>query len=231
MTKRRPNAPRRSSKVHDDDAFVAGVLEASNWARDNRQKLVTGGIALAVVVVVGWYFVATNVNRSRRALVELEQVTAVANSADPEQAKAELSAYVEQFGATPYGDEARLTLAVLYLETDLPGQALNTIRSANSGPGDPLGPQFLALEAKALETRGDLEAAEEVYLRLANLANHEFQRRTALEDAARIRAERGEYALAAEIWEELAAELAPSDTRQGVYLMRAAEMRQRQRAG
>jgi len=227
MSKRYPNAPKRDKKVSDDDAFVAGVLEASNWAQKNQQALVTAGIAIVLFGAVAWYLMSNSSRRAEQALVELEQVTAVATNGDAEQAKAELIAYLDRFGGTPYADEARLTLATLYLETDLPAQALQTLDEGDAGPRDPMGTQFIQLKAKAHEAAGAFDQAEESYLRLADLANHDFQRRSALEDAARVRAERGDFGGAAEIWTDLAAELPSSDQMKGMYLMRAAEMRAR----
>jgi hypothetical protein len=150
----------------------------------------------------------------------------VAATGDVEQGKAELVAYLDDFGGTPYADEARLGLATLYLQTDLPTRALETIADAEAGPRDPMGAQFLSLEAKAHEAAGALAEAEETYLRLAEVAGYEFQRRTAMEDAARIRALLEDYEGAAEIWADLAAELASSDPQKSVYEMRASEMRQ-----
>jgi tetratricopeptide (TPR) repeat protein len=226
MSKRSPNAPQRSSKkVADDDAFVAGVLEASNWAQRNQQLLVTGGIVIAVVAAIAWYLTSSSANRRDAALVELESVTAAAATLDPEQAKVQLAQYLERFGATPYADEARLVLATLYLETDLPAQALDVLAGANAGPRDPMGPQFLSLEGKAHEAAGSLESAVAAYDRLAGAAQHDFQRRAALGDAARVRGLLGQYAQAADIWADLADELESSDPQKGIYLMRAAEMR------
>ena len=81
MAKRHPKAPKRDKKVSDDDAFVAGVLEASNWAQRNQQTLVTGGIALVILAAVGWYLVANSASTRDAALVELERVTAIASIA------------------------------------------------------------------------------------------------------------------------------------------------------
>lgn len=226
MAKRYPNAPKRDKKVSDDDAFVAGVLEASNWAKENQQTLVAAGIVLAIAAAVGWYLMSVSARQQNDALIELERVTSIAASGDVEQGKAELVAYLDDFGGTPYADEARLELATLYLETDLPTRALETIAEADAGPRDPMGPQFLSLEAKAHEAAGALAEAESTYMRLADVAAYDFQRRTALEDAARIRALLEDYAGAAQIWSDLAAELEASDPQQGVYRMRAAEMRQ-----
>ena len=224
MAKRHPNSPKRDKKVSDDDAFVAGVLEASNWAQKNQQTLVTGGIAVVILAAVGWYVVSNSATTWDAALVELERVTAIASSGDAEQGKAELIAYLEDFGGTPYADEARLALATLFLQTDLPTQALETIDEAAAGPRDPMGPQFLSLEAKAHEAAGALAEAERTYLELADVAGYDFQRRTALEDAARIRAIQENYEGAAQIWTDLAAELPSSDPQKGMYQMRAAEM-------
>lgn len=227
MSKRYPNAPKRDKKVSDDDAFVAGVLEASTWAQKNQQLLIAAGVAVVLAGAIAWYMMSNAARTQDAALVELEQVTALATTGDPEQAKAELIAYLDRFGGTSFADEARLTLATLYLETNLPTQALETVREANAGPRDPMGAQFITLEAKAHEAAGALDQAEASYMRLADLANHDFQRRTALEDAARIRAQRGDYMGAAQVWSDLADELESSDTQKGFYLMRAAEMRQR----
>ncbi len=225
MSKRHPNSPKRDKKVSDDDAFVAGVLEASGWAKQNQQTLITAGIAVAIFGAVGWYMISNSARTADAALVELERVSALASSGDAEQGKAELVAYLDDFGGTPYADEARLALATLYLQTGVPTQALETIADADAGPRDPLGAQFLSLEAKAHEAAGALDEAESTYLRLADVAGYEFQRRTALEDAARIRAMLENYQGAAEIWTDLAADLEPSDPQKGMYEMRAAEMR------
>jgi tetratricopeptide (TPR) repeat protein len=226
MSKRYPNAPQRSNKVSDDDAFVAGVLEASTWAQKNQQRLIVAGIVIAVVAAIGWYLSTSASSRRDAALVELESVTAAAATLDPEQAKVQLAQYLERFGGTAYADEARLVLATLYLETDLPAQALDVLSGANAGPRDPMGPQFLSLEGRAHEAAGSLQSAVEAYDRLAGAAQHDFQRRSALEDVARVRGLLGEYAAAAAIWTDLADGLESSDPQKGIYQMRAAEMRE-----
>jgi len=226
MSKKHPTSPdRHAPKVSDDDKFVAGVLEASTWAKRNQQKVVIAGIALAVAAIAAWGVASSRANMMDDALVELERVTGTAQVGDPEQAKVELTQFLDQFGGTPLAGEARLHLATLYLETNQPGQALSTLNESGIGARDILGPQVLTLKARAYEAQGEWQRAADTYIELSDAAELEFQRRSAMEDAARVMAEMGQYAAAAELYAELQSGLERSDPQLGIYQMREQEMR------
>jgi len=57
-----------------EDAFVAGVFQASTWAKQNTQTLVLMGIVLAVVLGGVVYWVDFQADRTQQAVVQLEQI-------------------------------------------------------------------------------------------------------------------------------------------------------------
>ncbi len=226
MAKKHPTSPdRHAPKISDDDAFVAGVLEASTWAQRNQQKVVIAGIILVIAAIAAWGLSSSRARMMDQALVELERVTGTAQVGDPEQAKVELTQFLENFGGTPLAGEARLHLATLYLETGQPGQALSTLNESGIGARDILGPQVLTLTARAYEAQGEWQRAADTYMQLSDRAELEFQRRSAMEDAARVLAEMGDFAAAADLYAELQSGLERSDPQLGIYQMREQEMR------
>ena len=99
---------------------------------------------------------------------------------DTATAKVELAQYVESFGNTVYGDEARLLLGQIYLESGQTDQAVTLLQDA-ADLSKPIGVQVAILLGKAHEQKGDLKAAEEAYLRVADRSPLDFQIRAALE--------------------------------------------------
>ena len=59
MSKRQhPSARRTPQTPHDqDDAFVAGVIDFSEWARTHRQALTLVGVAVALLSTGTAYYV------------------------------------------------------------------------------------------------------------------------------------------------------------------------------
>ena len=225
MSKKHPRSqPRKKPSADGEDAFVAGVLDASTWAKQNQSQLTIGGIALLVLLLAGWYWINYTGNLENRALVELEQIQGTMNTGDPEAAKVALAQYLENFGSTPLAGEASLMLAQLYLDTDQPGQAIQALSDSGVGIREPLGPQVFALRGRAFEAQGQFGQAEEVYLDVAAQAEIPFQRSEALADAARMRTQQDDATGAIELYDEILGELEVSDVARGEYEMRKAEL-------
>ncbi len=229
MSKRHPQQRSRSrtSASDGDDVFVAGVLDASTWARKNQSKLTIGGIVVAVILLGGWYWTSYTANLEEAGLVELEQIQQTLSLGDAETGKVALAQYLERFGGTPYAAEASLLLAELYLETNQPAQAIETLRNSGVGLGDPLGPQVHVLQARAWEEQGEFARAAELYLDVGRRAPIEFQRVEALSDAARMRTELGQFGDAIAIYDEILATMEVSDAGRGEFEMRKAELEAR----
>lgn len=232
MSKRHPTSARRpgqSAPDDTDDAFVAGVLQFSNWAKANQKTLVVAGVALALVVVVAVSYAGQRGRQLEQAGLELERMQAALAIGDPDAAKVGLSQYLEQFGNTPYAGEAALLLGELYLESSQPDLAIRALDRASIGVRDPLGSQALTLRARALEMSGDLAGAEDTYLEIANGAGMAFERIQALDEAARVRELLGDWSGAAELYREILEEVESSDEARGLYEMRLAEAEGRAR--
>ena len=223
MAKRHNPNPNRPKHHDDDDAFVAGVLDAGTWAKKNQSRLTAGIVALVVVLAGAWYWLNYSSSLEDRALVELEQIQNTLSLGDAETSKVALAQFLEAFGGTAVGDEARLTLAQLYLETDQAGQALATL-AGGGGINSPLGPQIFTLRARAFEAQDRLDEAEEAYLDVADAVDISFLKQQALSDAARIRASQGDAQGAIALYDRILADLEVSDPTRGEFEMRKAEL-------
>jgi len=227
MAQRHPTSSRRTDRTSQnaeaEDAFVARVYQASTWAQENTQTLILLLLILAAIIAGGVYYIDYRGQRTDQAVVQLEQIQQVANFGDQQQAKTQLADFITRFDGTLYANEARLILAELHLEDAEPELALTVLEDSDLTLGDPLGVQIAILEAKVLESTGDLEAAEALYLNVAEGAELGFQRIDALEDAARARELQGDHAGAAQLFQQIVDELEPGDQELPYYQMRLAE--------
>jgi predicted negative regulator of RcsB-dependent stress response len=229
MAKRhQTNTRSRQDRPSDsDDAFVAGVLEFSNWAKANQKILVVFSVAVVAVVLLAVSYSNQRARQIEQAGLELERIHATLSVGDAEAAKGALSQYLEQFGGTPYAGEASLLLSRLYLESEQPELALRSLDRADLSLRDPLGAQAFTLRARAQEMAGDLGLAEETYLDVADGASMSFERTAARTQAARLREAQGNWAGAAALYDEILSDLEMTDPERGRYEMRLAEARTR----
>jgi hypothetical protein len=206
-----------------DDVFVAGVLETSAWAKQNSRTLVIGGIVTAVVVVALLYFVTSRQSQRAQAASQLTQVRAVALSGNSQLAIRELEQFLARFGGTPSADEARLLLGRAYLDVGQARQAMDAVEPLAGDPGSGLGFNAALLTASAHEASQEPHLAEEIYLGLAVDAEYLFQRQDALDNAARIRLQRGDAAGAAELYQQLLDITPLSNTERPIFELRLGE--------
>jgi tetratricopeptide (TPR) repeat protein len=228
MAQRHPSSRRRRDQKRGDEAediFVAKVYEASRWADQNRLILIVLAVVVTVAVVGTLSWMNYRERLHDQAVMQLEQIQGTVGSGDPETAKAELSQYLSRFGDTPYAGEARLLLAELYLQSEQPGQAIQTLEGSNISPTEPMGIQVEMLKGKAFEAAGRLEQAELTFLRVADGAELQFQVTEALADAARVRERNGDWTGAAELYQRILDDLDDTSSDAALYRMRLAEAR------
>jgi predicted negative regulator of RcsB-dependent stress response len=206
-----------------DDVFVARVLETSAWAKQNSRMLVIGGIAAAVVISGLLYFVTSRRAEHAQAAAQLTQVRAVALSGNSQLAIRELEQFLARFGGTPSADEARLMLGSAYLEAGQVQQAQDAVQPLARNLRSGLGMNAALLLAGAHETAQEPHRAEEIYLRMASDARFLFQRQDALDNAARIRLQRGDAAGAAELYQRLLDITPASNTERPIFELRLGE--------
>jgi len=223
MSRHHPASRRTPNKSDDaDDLFVANMLQFSNWAGKHRQALVVIGLVAAGALVLGYQWKNAQsrlVNDATEQLVQIQQLRVLG---DPERAKTELGTYLVQFGGTTAGDEARLLLGQLNLETGDAAAAVAALEPL-SGARTPMGMQATYLLAGAHEEAGSADEAERLYLTVANRADMSFLVRDALSQAARIRTDKQDFAGAAQLYQELLTYFEDNDPRRGLVEMRLAE--------
>jgi hypothetical protein len=227
MAKRHPGARRtQQAPSHDpDDIFLAKVLETGQWAQAHQQILTVVGVVSVIAVAGVMYYGNFRENLAQQAAQQLESVHQSISIQDREGAKSELVTFLQNFGGTPYEGEARLLLGDLYLETDDAEQAEAVLEPLGASPRKPIEFQGAALLGAAYEQEGRSKDAEEIYLRIADRSELDFQIREALENAARIRAGEGNVEGAIELYERVLADLDDNAPERGVYEMRIAELK------
>lgn len=227
MTKRHPGSGRvrRDSSQDAEDAFVARILDFSNWAKGNQQLLTVFAVVFAILVAGGLYFRNYRAQLGGQAAQQMEAIYQSISIADTEGAKIDLATFLDRFGGTPYESEARLVLGELYLESDDAQQALAVLEPIGASPSAPVEFQAASLLASAYEQEERWDDAEALYLRIADRSDLNFQVRDARAAAARIRAAQGDLAGAIELYEEVLADLDANAPERGLYEMRIEEIR------
>jgi len=229
MAKHHPTARRVHRATNDEDVFVSSVLETSVWARSHSRLLIIGVTLAIVAVAVTVYVRSMRSSLVERGAAELSQVRATVASGNLPLAKQDLERFVNRFGKTPSGVEARMMLAQVQLQTNEPAKAVATLKSVDSDADSPIGYSAALMLGGAHEANKQLDEAERVYLRAADDARFDFQKREALDRAARVRVERGNLAGAAELYERVVATFAEDEIdlvqEKNAYLMRLAELK------
>lgn len=225
MSRHHPGARRQPHKPEvQDDAFIAGVLDASSWAKRHQQMLIVLAVAVTVTVAMGLYWVSYRRSVRTQAINQLESIQQTIGLAAVEDAKQQLQAFIARFGSTSQADEAVLLLARLNLETGNAPVAINVLETASLSLRTPIGLQAASLLARAYEDQGRWEDAENLFLDVAAKADLQFARLEALEAAARARFRQRDLTGAAELYQEILDDLEETDPSRGIYELRLAEM-------
>jgi predicted Zn-dependent protease len=223
VAKRRVRAD-QGPATDPDDKFIATTMEVTAWARQNTQKLVIGATSLAIILVLVVYYVGFRSSMEVRAANELDQIQQTIGLGSPDAAKGRMAQYLERYGNTPSAGEARMILGQLHLETGTPQDAVEVLAPMARDLSNPLNLQAAFLLGAAYEDQGRFEDAEDLYMRLANRADLEFQVRDALRGAARMRTRLGNYAGALSLMEEIRDGMEPGDPERAEVDMRIAEL-------
>jgi len=226
MSQKHPGARKTAKKEeHEDDVFVARVLELSNWAKANQQLLTVLAVVLVIAFAGMTYYGNYQESLTQQAAQQLEGIHQSIALQDREGAKTELAVFLDRFGSTAYAGEARLLLGELYLQTNDPQQALAVLEPMATSPREPIEFQAAALLATAYEQDERWTDAENIYLRIADRSELDFQVRDALTGAARIRADQGDATGAVELYERILSDIDENSPDRGLFEMRIQELR------
>ena len=228
MSKRQHPSTRRTPQTpHDkDDAFVANVIDFSEWARTHRQALTLVVVAAGLLIAGGIYYVNFQRSLTVQAVNRLESIHQTISISAVEDAKAQLSMFLESFEGTDQAREAVILLGRLHLESGDAPVAISVLERADLGFRDPIGIQANSLLARAYELQGRWPEAEDTYLEVADRAEFDFQIREALSSAARARRRQQDVAGAAELYERILETFEDDDPEKGLYELRLAEVQE-----
>ena len=221
-----PAASRKkpSAQASSEDLFTARALEFTDWARRNIRLII--GVAVALAVIVGGliYYRMYRAAREERAAMEFANVEQTAASGNLPLATRDLQAYVRRYEGTSYGDEAALALAQLYLSQDSAAKAVAVLQDATDRIDDSVvGPQAALLLGAAQQAAGKPDLAVQAYLAVADQAEMEMYQVQGLQNAAILRAERGDFKGAAELYRRLVDMQEEGSVDRQLYEMRLAE--------
>jgi len=102
---------RISKKQLKEDKLVTFYFKASDWLQENSQYLLWGAVVLVLATAGAVYFFYTSANAERDASVELSKATRSFENTDYQNAIAQLSNLVDNYGGTNSGKIGRFYLA------------------------------------------------------------------------------------------------------------------------
>lgn len=222
------NRSARQRPPVEDDVVLARALEWSQWARRNLQAVVAVLAVLAVLVGGLLYYRIYRSQRQARAAAEYMQLERTVNPANPALAARDLEQFVHKYDGTTPAAEAQMALAEMYLQQNQPAKAVAVLNGAEDRIDDsPVGAQAALLLAGARNAAGDAKSAIALYLTVAEKARLDLRKEEALENAAALRSQAGEYAGAAELYQRLVELAGEGSPQQQLYRMRLAEAQAR----
>jgi predicted negative regulator of RcsB-dependent stress response len=213
-------------KIHrevPESVLLERLLEANAWVREHG-TIALGGAALVLLLAIGFaYFRYTSSALAERAAIQLFQLRSTAATGNPAITIRDAEAFLDRFGRTPSAVEAKLLLAQAQLESGQADQAIQITRSLADDLDTHPGVSAAFLLAAAYEMNSRYKEAEDVYLRIAEGAQFEFQKANALDAAAMLRLEQSNAAGAVELYDRLLRELPENSPDRPIYQMRRGE--------
>jgi predicted negative regulator of RcsB-dependent stress response len=197
------------------------------WARRNaRTLIVTTAVVVGGSVAAIVYGNAQRVARAQAA-ARLNEVRATAASGNYALAIRDLEAFLQRFARTDAAQEARVLLAQLHLDAGEAAKAIEILAPLAGKADQSVGASAGILLGIAYQQSGDAQKAEATFLRVGERGAMDFQRREALEHAARLRLEQGQAARAADLYQRLRDQAPVGSPERAIYDLRLAEVRAR----
>lgn len=180
------------------------ISQAVEWVRQNR-RVVTAGAATVVIVLGGaWFVVSAKARKEGFAARALRDAQAAVAAGNVPLATNDLSRLVASYRGTAAAEEAAILLGQLRLAR---GEADSAIRELTTFTESDPKPRFQAaaynLLGAALEQRGRLAEAGEVYQKAASVWPYDYLRAQALLEAGRAFRAAGDTARAAAAYEQV----------------------------
>ncbi|HUG41008.1 MAG TPA: tetratricopeptide repeat protein [Longimicrobiales bacterium] len=211
--------------------FVSGVERTVAWARKHQRTLSIAVVAVILLVAGFLYYVNYQRTLETQATQRFTELQGTIASGNFQLAIRDLQGFVDRFGSTEAGRQARLVLAEILLQEGQARRAGEVLGTLAEDVDEPLGMAAARVQAAAFEAVGDHEQAIRLYLRIADAARFPFQARESLADAARVRLQNGDADAAADLYERVLGTFDTDEAGRGYFEMWLAEARARAAAG
>jgi predicted negative regulator of RcsB-dependent stress response len=207
--------------LNTEDALALRAAELAEWAKRNV-RVVIAAAAVVLLLVLGLVWNRMQVANTRAAAsAEFLQIQQTA-AATGETPVAQLQQLIDRRGGTLEAAEARLMLGQHHIDAGEPQQAIPVLREVARG-SSPLAFSGAMLLGAAQDAAGEREAAIRTYLDAADDARLDSQRYRALNDAALLREEAGDFAGAAETYRRMLDTVEEGSPGEAVVRMRIGE--------
>jgi len=227
----RHSTVRQRTPAVEEDTFVSGVLEATDWTRRHGRMILYAIGAVVVIIALAVYYRSYRSALDAKAAGDLDQIRSIAASGNIPLAQRQLTQFVGKYSGTHAGDEGRVLLAQVMLDQGNAKGAIPVVDPLASDLANPLGPTAALLLGAAYEGTGDYPKAIATYTRIGDKAPYQFQRRDALENAARLKLQHSDAAGAAAIYKQILASIPDTATGRSVYEMRLAQAQAQTQGG
>ncbi len=207
-----------------EDRFLVSVVNLSTWIRKNRDLAMIGSICCVLGILALMYYWNFKTDQVNQAATRLQAIHETVSISALEDAKSQLSTFIDRFSGTDQATEAVVLLGRLHLEAGDFLVAISVLEGANLSMDTPSGVQANSLLARAFESQGRWPDAETQYLKVASGSELEFEVREALEGAARARVRQRDFGGAVALYEQILEGLEDVDPRKGSYSARIAEI-------
>jgi len=213
-----PKGKKLTKKELRRDPIKEFLLEAFDWSKRNREKVLWGvAVFFAIVVAAGFFFGTKNRSSSQNKLKFLSALAAYSQN-DTTNFVTILQNLINVSGGSPEGKRALYYLAQYYLEKGNLEEAENYIqRYLNSKLGDPIldAGAYAVLGSISLQ-RGNIEESVKYFLEAKEATPYESFKIYYLYRAARAYQLGNEYEKALEILEKLVKDYPQNSLVQGV---------------
>jgi predicted negative regulator of RcsB-dependent stress response len=214
----------RPETLDTEDRIMERFLQLAAWMEQHRPIVLAMAIVAVGLAVAGYYYVGYRAKLAERASVRLQEIRLSASGGDFETVRSDLQVYIERFGGTGYGNEARLLLGQLELQRDSLRAAIRALEpAADLRPQSPIAFAAAGMIAAAYEQGGNTDEALDWYRRIEAAARFDYQRQDAMAEQARLQLGAGHYDEGVSLYDALAAEA--EEDAQTLYRVRLGEAR------
>lgn len=128
-----------AKRVKKQDDLITTYENAVSWYETNRKLLTNVGIAIAILVAGGWFYINNNRTNNEKAANEFAKVFSYYDNGQyqlainglPEKNVRGLQAIVSDYGSTHYGNLAQFYLANCYFNTGEYDKAMEAFEDAS----------------------------------------------------------------------------------------------------